>query len=155
MPEGLGSQVQTWRYQIPSFSARFSFCPMIVGGSSLVHAEIGTRVLDTVQFERAVRHSLVYQHLGLLDVERRIEEGVVLEMEAHRSVRWVLHAVGGSRVARGNRDVHHLEFRSRGTDARDIAIHRFTESGRNDPRNGHGIGWWHLRSSGIRETGEE
>ena len=73
MPEGLGSQVQTWRYQIPSFSARFSFCPMIVGGSSRVHAEIGTRYSDTIQLERAVRHSLVYQHLGLLDLECRIE----------------------------------------------------------------------------------
>jgi hypothetical protein len=123
----------------------------------LVARPCGNRneVLDTVQLERAVRHSLVYQHLGLLDIEGRIEEGVVLEMEAHRSVRWVLHAVGGSRVARGNRDIHHFEFRSRGTDARDIAIHRFTEAGRNDPRDGHGIGCGHLRASGIRETGEE
>src|SRR5688500_9713861 len=42
-PFGLGSQVQTWRYQMPRLSARFRDWPMTRGGSAAVHAAIGTR----------------------------------------------------------------------------------------------------------------
>ena len=103
---------------------------MIVGGSSRVHAEIGTEVLDAVQFERAVRHPLVDEHLRLLDVERRVHQGVVVVMKAHGAVRLILDAVGRPRVARGDRLIHHLEWRGRGPNARDIAIDRFAESRR-------------------------
>ena len=127
---------------------------MIVGGSSRVHAEIGTRYSTPFSLNVPSGIRSYTSTSGLLDLECRIEEGVVLEMEAHRSVRWVLHAVGGSRVTCGNRDIRHLEFRGRGTDARHIAIHRFTESCWNDPRGGRGIGWGHLRTSGKEQQGE-
>src|SRR6478672_12590528 len=54
---------------------------------------------DAIQFERAVRLLLVDQHLRMVDVERRVEERVVLKVVAHRA-RWLIFdAVADALVA--------------------------------------------------------
>ena len=52
------------------------------------------QILDTIELDPAIGQLLVDQNLGPLDIERRVEQGLVLVVEAHGPGRLVLHAMG-------------------------------------------------------------
>src|SRR5262245_1440059 len=84
--------------------------------------------LNTIELERAVGLLLVDQHLRMIEVERRVEERVVLEVVAHRAGGLMLDAVGDALVARRFGGLGPLEPGRRVTHLRNVAIDAVAEA---------------------------
>src|SRR4029453_382710 len=80
----------------------------------------------------AVRLALVHEYLRMLDVERRVEQRVVLEVIAHRAVRLMLHALGDLLVAGRGCGVGGREPGRRRTYSDNVTIDGLAEPGRPD-----------------------
>src|SRR4029453_7000874 len=80
----------------------------------------------------AVRSCAVHEYLRLLDVERRVEQRVVLEVIAHRAVRLMLYALGDLLVAGRGCGVGGREPGRRRTYSDNVTIDGLAEPGRHD-----------------------
>ena len=107
---------------MPRRSAFLRACPMIRGGSAAVQAGIGTRNSTPFSLNAPSGLLLVDQHLRMVDVERRVEQVVVLKVVAHCAGRLIFDAVGDALVAGRFGRRGGLEPVRRRAHSRDVAI---------------------------------
>jgi hypothetical protein len=87
----------------------------------------------------------------MLDVERRVEQRVVLKVVPHRTIRLMFDAVGDARVAGRFGSPGRLESGRRGTNFRDIPIDGVAQPARHDAWHLRRFRGRHLRHDGTRQ----